>query len=177
MVQPGGKSPQSTGRPNEMEREVRMKRATIAALMIAPALAGVGAQADAQSVQEKPVARTAQDASLKWGACPAIFPKGCQIAVLHGDPAKPNADVFLRVPAGETLAAHSHSSAERMVLVSGRLTVQYQGSPATTLTPGQYAYGPAKLPHTATCRSAEPCTLFIAFEGPVDAEAFSGALK
>jgi hypothetical protein len=33
---------------------------------------------------------------LKWGACPAFMPAGCALAVLHGDPAKPNADVFLR---------------------------------------------------------------------------------
>jgi len=42
------------------------------------------------------------------------------------------------------------------------------------VTPGEYAYGPAKLPHEATCTSTTPCVLFIAFEGPVDALAHAG---
>ena len=113
---------------------------------------------------------------LQWGACPPIFPAGCQIAVLHGNPAQPNADVFLRVPGGATLPAHSHTSAERMILVEGKLSVRYKGAAAELLTPGEYAYGPASLPHEATCQGDKPCTLFIAFEGPVDAHAFDGSL-
>lgn len=126
--------------------------------------------------QTAPITR-AVTSSLQWGPCPAIFPKGCQIAVLNGDPSKPNADVFLRVPGGYTIPAHSHTSAERMVLVEGRLTVTYKGAAAAVLTPGIYAYGPAKLPHDAKCAGSTPCTLFIAFEGPVDAVAFTGSLK
>lgn len=125
---------------------------------------------------EVPLAKTAADPTLQWGPCPAVFPQGCEIAVLHGDPARPNADVFLRVPAGYAIPSHFHTSAERMNLVSGRLQVQYQGSPAAMLDPGSYAYGPAKLPHKASCLSDQQCTLFIAFEGPVDVEPFSGAL-
>jgi len=113
---------------------------------------------------------------LQWGACPPIFPAGCQIAVLHGNPAQPNADVFLRVPGGATLPAHSHTSAERMILVEGKLSVRYKGATAELLTPGEYAYGPPSLPHEATCQGDKPCTLFIAFEGPVDAHAFDGSL-
>ena len=48
--------------------------------------------------QEPALALTARDAALKWGPCPAFLPKGCGLAVLHGDPSKPNADVFLKVP-------------------------------------------------------------------------------
>jgi quercetin dioxygenase-like cupin family protein len=125
---------------------------------------------------EAPLARTVTDATLQWSACP-LFPVGCELAVLHGDPAKPNADVFFRVPAGYAVPAHSHSSAERMILVTGRLDVKYQGARPVTLEPGHYAYGPARLPHRATCVAAEACTLFIAFEGPLDVEAHEGSLN
>jgi uncharacterized RmlC-like cupin family protein len=125
---------------------------------------------------EAALAIAAASPELEWGACPPGMPAGCEIAVLHGDPAKPNADIFLRVPGGSAIAPHWHSSAERMVLVNGRLEVKYQGSAAATLVPGTYAYGPAKRPHRADCRSTEPCTLFIAFEGPVDRHAFEGVL-
>lgn len=118
---------------------------------------------------ESAVAIAFDDAAIKWGACPAFMPKGCGLAVLHGDPSKDNADVFLKVPAGSELARHWHSSAERMVLVSGELTVTYDGQSPVTLKPGTYAYGPAKAPHTASCAKAAPCVLFIAFNSPVDA--------
>lgn len=128
------------------------------------------------SAQSSPITRSVTS-KLTWGPCPPIFPTGCQIAVLNGDPSKANADVFLRVPGGYTIPAHSHTSAERMVLVEGRLTVTYKGAAAARLTPGVYAYGPASLPHEAKCAGSKPCTLFIAFEGPVDANLYAGSLK
>jgi quercetin dioxygenase-like cupin family protein len=115
--------------------------------------------------------------AIKWGPCPPIFAKGCQIAVLHGDPAKPNADILLRVPPGFVLPPHRHSSAERMMLATGQLRVRYEGEPAKVLTPGTYAYGPAGKPHEARCIGRQRCTLFVAFEGPVDAEPVTGALR
>jgi quercetin dioxygenase-like cupin family protein len=121
------------------------------------------------SAQEPPLARTAKDAQLKWGPCPAFLPKGCEIAVLHGDPSKNNADVFFKVPGKSVIPRHWHTSAERMVLVAGELHVTYDGHKTAVLKPGTYAYGPAKLPHKAECKSAGACVLFIAFESPVDA--------
>jgi quercetin dioxygenase-like cupin family protein len=143
--------------------------------LLAAALA-FGSAADAQPASG-PLAVKAADPALAWGPCPPIFGAGCAIAVLHGDPAKPNADVFLRVDGGKTLAAHTHTSAERMVLVSGRLRVDYKGSAPVTLAAGDYAYGPAGSPHSAACVGTERCVLFIAFEGPVDAHAHDGGVE
>lgn len=123
----------------------------------------------AQDSSATPLALQATDTKLKWGPCPPIFSGDCNIAVLNGDPAKPNADVFLRIGGGTVLPVHRHSSAERMILVSGRLRVDYRGAPPVTLMPGSYAYGPAGVPHSAVCLGRQRCTLFIAFEGPVDA--------
>ena len=147
----------------------------VAAILVTTALVAC-ASAQTQPTKEMALAIKAQDSSLQWGPCPPILPGDCHIAVLHGDPSQPNADVFLRVGGGYVIANHSHTSAERMILVTGRLQVDYQGAPATTLSPGQYAYGPAKLGHGGKCLSSEPCTLFIAFEGPVDAVPFTGVL-
>ncbi len=126
---------------------------------------------------EQALAVLASDPALKWGPCPPLFPAGCEIAVLHGDPSKANADVFLRVPSHYEIPAHWHTSAERMVLVTGELQVTYKGQPPSTLSVGNYAYGPAKLAHKATCLSAGACTLFIAFEAPVDAHTFDGSFE
>jgi quercetin dioxygenase-like cupin family protein len=148
-------------------KEAEMHKITIASLLVA--LASASAAAAAQGT-EAPLAVKATDASIAWGACPPIFPGACEIAVLRGDPAQPNADVLLRVAPGYELPRHKHTSAERMVLLEGELRVQYDGAEVVTLTPATYAYGPAGLPHEAKCISQTHCSLFIAFEGPVDAD-------
>ena len=121
------------------------------------------------ALSEDALAIALDDAGLQWGPCPPFFAEGCQIAVLHGDPAKPNADVFFRVPGNYDLPRHWHSSAERMILVSGELDVTYDGQDTAHLKTGMYAYGPPKAVHDGRCISDEPCVLFIAFELPVDA--------
>jgi mannose-6-phosphate isomerase-like protein (cupin superfamily) len=141
-----------------------LKVALMSGLLAAGAFAGAPV-----SAQEQPVTHTAKDPQLKWGPCPPFLPKGCGISVLHGDPAKNNADIFLKVPANSVLPRHWHTSAERMVLISGELHVTYDGNKTAVLKPGTYAYGPAKLPHKGQCTKAGPCVLFIAFESPVDA--------
>jgi ChrR-like protein with cupin domain len=109
------------------------------------------------------------DESLEWGPCPEFFPAGCKIAVVHGDPARPNVDIFFKVPGNYDLPAHWHTSPERMTLLSGEMDVNYQGQATTKLETGMYAYGPAKAVHHGRCISDEPCVLFIAFEEPLDA--------
>ena len=138
--------------------------AGVASLSVMPA--PVAAQAAAAT----PLAIPASNPKLNWGPCPPIFKGSCQIAVLHGDPARPGADVFLKIGGGTELIPHLHTSAERMILVSGRLRVQYKNAQPAVLAVGDYAYGPAGLPHKGTCLSKQSCTLFIAFEEPVDAQ-------
>jgi quercetin dioxygenase-like cupin family protein len=144
-----------------------MRRMILTTAALAALAMGTG-QALAGTV-EKAFTRTPDDPAVVWGPCPAFLPKGCRLAVLHGDPAKDNADVLLRVPGGSVLAHHKHTSQERIVLISGEMAVRYDGQPSVRLRPGTYAYGPAGVAHAATCLSKEPCVLFIAFVQPVDA--------
>ncbi|MEA1919835.1 MAG: cupin domain-containing protein [Campylobacterota bacterium] len=109
------------------------------------------------------------DKNVKWGACPPFLGDGCKIAVIHGDPAKENLDIFFKVPADYAIPHHWHTSAERMILVSGNLTVTYDNQESELIKTGMYAYGPSKRPHTAYCEKGDECVLFIAFEEPLDA--------
>lgn len=109
------------------------------------------------------------DSDLAWGPCPAFFGEGCHIAVLHGDPTKPNTDVFFRLTGRKPFPPHRHTSAERMVMVAGVMEVTYENQETERLAAGTYAYGPAQRVHHGRCVSAEPSVLFIAFEQPVDA--------
>lgn len=128
----------------------------------------VAAGSSAGQAEDAPVVRDPA-AGLEWAPCPDFMPEGCGLAVLHGNPAEHNADVFFRLPGNTTAARHWHTSAERMLLVSGELHVDYDGQEPVVLRPGAYAYGPPRLPHAARCVSADDCLLFIAFEEPVDA--------
>jgi quercetin dioxygenase-like cupin family protein len=123
----------------------------------------------------KAFTHTPDSTDLEWTPCPAFMPENCGIAVLQGDPTKHNADVLFRLPSNTTAPHHWHTSAERMVLISGKMQVDYDGQEPVVLQPGTYAYGPARLPHTSLCLSDEDCILFIAFEEPVDAYAAEGS--
>jgi quercetin dioxygenase-like cupin family protein len=136
-----------------------------------------GASTAAADAPDRALTARASDPSVRWAPCPPVFATGCQMTVMHGDPSKPRADVWLKVPAGYHIAAHSHTSPEHMTLVAGNLEVRYQGQEASVLKPGDFAYGPAKLPHVAVCRSGgKSCILFIAFEDAVDVVPFTGDL-
>ena len=112
---------------------------------------------------------THDDPELEWSACADWLPDGCKLTVLQGDPAEPNADVLFRIPANSKLANHWHTSAERMVLIAGEFHIDFEGQDPVVMKPGTYAYGPAKLNHSAECKDAGDCYLFVAFEEPVDA--------
>lgn len=150
-------------------------RMTAAVLLLALSLPSLAATQ--REEKEQALANTFKDARLQWGPCPSFIPKGCEIAVLHGDPGKGNADIFFKVPALFDIPHHWHTSAERMVLVSGRLELSYDGQTPVTLKPGMYAYGPAKLGHKASCAKGDPCVLFIAFESAIDAYPSESKMK
>lgn len=151
-----------------MPRMLKPSRFLTRAALAALATGAVGFSASAAS---EPLVRSLADPGLEWGACPEFMPEGCALAVLQGNPAEPNADILFQLPGGSTAPRHWHNSPERMVLLTGRMEVDYDGHPSRTAGAGDYLYGPARLPHVARCVSEEACTLFIAFQAPVDAMA------
>ena len=140
-------------------------------LLLSAATAAV-AQAPAGS---QPLRWSHTDGGLKWSPCPPIFPKGCELTVLHGDPATGPSDVFLRAPADYTFPAHWHTSAEHMVIVAGLVHVTYAGGKQVELAERTYALVPAKMGHKAHCATA--CVMFIRFDSPVDATAATDVPK
>ncbi|MEB8329091.1 cupin domain-containing protein [Flavobacteriaceae bacterium KMM 6897] len=127
-----------------------------------------GQQANEMATEMSSV-KSHMDADIQWGPCPPFMPEGCGIAVLHGDPAKNNVDIFFKVQANSDIPKHWHNSAERMILVSGKLFVTYDGEKEVVMNTGSYAFGPASKPHVARCGDDGPCVIFIAFEEPLDA--------
>lgn len=147
-----------------------MKASTFHALLAALALAVLAATAAAPATAGEPALAIApDDPAIEWGPCPGFFPDTCRIGVLHGDAAEPNADIFFKVPANTDVPRHTHTSAERMILVSGEMRLDYAGQDAAVIETGSYAYGPPGRAHSAHCLDAGECILFIAFNGPIDA--------
>ena len=108
------------------------------------------------------------DRYLNWIACPQAFVRGCSVAYVHGGPGKPNSDIFLRIPGWSGIPTHWHSSAQRMIVLSGELELGHDGSETNTYTPGSYLYTPRRNAHGGHCRSEEDCVVFIALEQPLD---------
>ncbi len=106
---------------------------------------------------------------IEWGACPEFMPESCELAVIQGNPEEPNADVLFKLKPNTSVEDHWHTSAERMVLLSGELEVDYDGQDPVMMNEGTYAYGPAGLSHETHCLDEGDCILFIAFEEAVDA--------
>jgi len=154
-----------------------LRRTSLAAVVVAVAVATILTALAQSSSSDQPLSLKHNDPQLKWGPCPPVFPKGCEVNVLQGDPANGRSDVFLRTPANYSLPNHWHTSPEHMILVSGELHVTYEGQKPSILSAGSYAYGPAKAKHSARCGNAGPCVLFIAFESPIDAVLTDAAPK
>ena len=138
---------------------------TLAVLLVTVST-GLRAQAPASSV---PLRWVHTDPNLIWAPCPPIFPRGCEVTVLYGDPATGPSDVFLRAPADYTFPAHWHTSAEHMVVLAGVVHVTYSGGRQFELKEKTYALVPAKAGHKAHCGVGGPCVMFIRFDSPIDA--------
>jgi hypothetical protein len=126
------------------------------------------AQEKDMKTDEMSIAKTINDDDIIWNPAPDFFP-GCSFTILHGDITKPNLDFFFKVEPNTEIIYHTHNSAERMVLISGEMEVQYEGENPQILKAGTYAYGPAKKPHRAKCLNNGQCVLFIAMIDPFDA--------
>lgn len=126
------------------------------------------AQEKNMKTDEMSITKTINDDDIIWNPAPDFFP-GCSFTILHGDITQPNLDLFFRVEPNTEIINHTHSSAERMVLISGEMEVQYEGEKPQILKAGTYAYGPANKPHRAKCLNSGQCVLFIALVDPFDA--------
>jgi quercetin dioxygenase-like cupin family protein len=91
---------------------------------------------------------------LKWGPAPAAFPKGAEMAVLHGDPTKAGPFVIrLKMPAKYMIPAHHHPTDEVVTIISGDMSLgmgdKLDMAKSATLRAGGFAVAPANMNHYA----------------------------
>ncbi len=88
--------------------------------------------------------------------------KGPQISVVFGDLQKKGpVGYLLKVPAGSTSPAHTHTSDDYAVVVKGTLNNYAPGAEGKGLTPGGTWFQPGKVAHVNHCEGSDPCEVFV----------------
>jgi ketosteroid isomerase-like protein len=98
-------------------------------------------------------------AAMKWGDAPPSVPAGAKMAVVAGDPSKPEPFTLrLQMPANYRIPAHWHPTDERVTVLSGTLSVgmgkTFDQAALKDLPSGGHAVLPATMPHYAMAKNA-----------------------
>ena len=98
-------------------------------------------------------------ADLKWSPLPSM-PKGAQIAVLHGSPAKPGLfTIYVKLPANFKLPVHSHPDERVRTIISGTyysaIGDKVDSSKLMAFPPGTFSHVPPKVWQFAETRDEE----------------------
>ena len=115
----------------------------------------IGAPASVIPVMQAVVITPA--AAVKWGDVPPFLPKGAKLAVLVGDPSKPEPfTVRLQMPDGYKIAPHTHPNDEHVTVLSGTFRAamgsKWDDKALTDFAPGSYANMAATMPHYAMAK-------------------------
>jgi hypothetical protein len=149
-----------------MKKKTFALTATVLALTSASFVAGI---AVAKSAAKMPELSTLADAKwtplMKEGPLPAFAP-------IEGDAMKGAHFAYLKLPAGFTSPAHSHSSDYWAVLVQGKMThwASNGGSEADAkpLGVGDLTFMPAKVEHVSKCFPGTECIMAVYQKGKFD---------
>jgi len=106
---------------------------------------------------------------LKWVDNPAM--KGAKQAVLWGDPAKGPYGVLKSIPGGTMMGLHTHSNAQKAIVVSGTVEFNMDGEAKKELTAGSFVSIPAAAAHDVTCKPGADCVYFEESMGAADFKA------
>lgn len=138
----------------------RRQALVIAAALLAPALLVAcrgdnDAHAAGLTIQASlSVADQSSLPPIKWGPAPAVFRPGAQMAVLQGDPSKPEPFIVrLRFPNGYEIAPHTHPTDEHITVIDGTFRVgmgtKFVEAKLVALPTGAFVTAPALHAHYA----------------------------
>jgi ketosteroid isomerase-like protein len=121
-------------------------------------VASDSATPDAPAALSSPGVVTAASA-IKWMDVPPFLPKGAKLAVLIGDPSKPEPFTLrLQMPDGYKIAPHTHPTDEHVTVISGTFRAAmgptWDDKALGDFAPGSYANMAAAMPHYAMAKGA-----------------------
>jgi quercetin dioxygenase-like cupin family protein len=100
---------------------------------------------------------------MKWQDDTAL--PGVKYVVLWGNPSTGEHGMLRKFPAGFAPPPHTHSSAERVIVLSGTIVVRYSGSAEKKLGPGSYSEIPANVEHSVKCGEESECVFALISPG------------
>lgn len=140
-------------------------------LVAAAALAQAPPEAKPKSAPKGAASRlvVSPSADMKWTDLDPKGAPGVMITDLWGNHAKGAFGAFIKFPAGFAAPLHTHTSDDKIVVMSGTLIQAPEGKPEFRLGPGSYLMQPGgNYKHTTACDKASECTFFIQSNGKFD---------
>ncbi|OGS01623.1 MAG: hypothetical protein A2V88_14390 [Elusimicrobia bacterium RBG_16_66_12] len=111
-----------------------------------------------------PVVRAAGD--VEWKASGSL-PPGAEYHLLYEDPATHAVQTLVRMPKGYVLPAHSHSQDETILVLRGKLLLEF-GERKETVSSGGYAVVPRGTVFALRAAGFGGAQFLAAFSGPFD---------
>ncbi|HEY6147738.1 MAG TPA: DUF4437 domain-containing protein [Thermoanaerobaculia bacterium] len=106
---------------------------------------------------------------LKWADLNPTGAPGVKIADVWGDHKTTGYGAFLKFPAGFLAPLHTHTSAIKIVVLSGTYVQTPEGKSEMRMGPGSYVLQPGgNYKHISACDKASECLLFIESAGKFD---------
>jgi len=106
-------------------------------------------------------------AEMKWVPMPGL--EGAQQVALWGDSTKEAHRILYKWAKGTKAAAHTHTSGDRGLVVSGTLSLAVEGAPPKHLPAGSYFSLAGGVKHATAVEGDAPCVFYIEREGAFDA--------
>src|SRR6266498_3572019 len=119
---------------------------------------------DAHAQESPHKAKVWTSSEMEWQDDKAL--PGVQSVPLWGNPASGEHGMLRKFPAGYAPPMHRHPSVERVVVISGRIAVQYGGSNEKLLGPGSYSEVPPNTDHAVKCGPQSECVFLLTSSGP-----------
>src|ERR1700757_2240954 len=120
-----------------------MKCSLLSAVVLSAILCPVGAYAQPRTDSMGTVVKAGD---MKWEPLEGGF----EISILYTNPTTQASYLVIRGPGNLHVPRHWHTANETITVLKGTFVVAHDGSEATTeLTPGSFAYMPAKMIHEA----------------------------
>lgn len=101
---------------------------------------------------------------MEWKVSGSL-PPGAEYHLVHEDPATHAVELLVRFPSGYALPPHSHTYAETILILKGKLAVELKGQ-TTVLGGGSYAVFPAGTSHALKAKGR--CEMMVSLNGPFD---------
>lgn len=89
-------------------------------------------------------------------------PEGAKIAVLHGSLQAGPVEAVIRLPENYTFPAHSHSSSETYLWLTGDFSYVSENGIEKNMKAPAFISLPAHVPHALVCKD-QPCLLYLRY--------------